>query len=154
LKFIGHTGSGFNFENLPIIYHKLREIEILHCPIKNVPYLNRETIWVKPTTVIEVKCNAWTNNKIMRAPIFLRIRHDKPASQCVIEMSNRIFIDTAGDINKSQVDSDINKNENDSSHLIENNKYFSHLKKEFWKATRDHPAITKRDLIDYYDKMN
>jgi bifunctional non-homologous end joining protein LigD len=28
------------------------------------------------------------------------------------------------------------------------------LKKEFWKATIDHPAITKRELINYYDKMN
>jgi len=153
LRFIGHTGSGFNFENLPIIYQKLREIEILHCPVRNVPYLNRETTWVKPITVIEVKFNDWTNNKIMRAPIFLRIRNDKPPSQCVIEISDRIFNGTAGDIKKSQINIDRNKNEN-GSHITENKDSFSHLKKEFWRATRDHPAITKRDLIDYYDKMN
>lgn len=155
LKFIGHTGSGFNFENLPIIYQKLREIETIQCPIRNVPYLNRETIWVKPTTVIEVKFNDWTNNKIMRAPIFLRVRNDKPPSECVIEISDRIFNDiAAGDINKSQVNNNINKNKHSSSPVTENNKSFSHLKKEFWKATRDRPAITKRDLIDYYDKMS
>ena len=60
-------------------------MEIPICPIRNVPYLNRETVWVKPITVIEVKFNDWTNNKIMRSPIFLRIRNDKPSSQCIIE---------------------------------------------------------------------
>jgi bifunctional non-homologous end joining protein LigD len=153
LRFIGHTGSGFNFENLHIIYQKLREIEISYCPIKSVPYLNRETVWVKPITVIEVKFNDWTNNKIMRAPIFLRIRNDKPSSQCIIEINKKASNDSVSNKNKIQVNDDETKMEN-SSQVIDNNKSFSHLKKEFWKATKDHPAITKGDLIDYYDKMN
>jgi bifunctional non-homologous end joining protein LigD len=153
LRFIGHTGSGFNFENLPIIHQKLREIEISYCPIRNVPYLNRETVWVKPITVIEVKFNDWTNNKIMRAPIFLRIRNDKPPSQCIIEINNKTSNDFATKKNKYQVNGNGTKIEN-FSNITENNTPFSHLKKEFWKATKDHPAITKGDLIAYYDKMN
>jgi bifunctional non-homologous end joining protein LigD len=151
LRFIGHTGSGFDFENLPIIHQKLREIEISYCPIRNVPYLNRETVWVKPITVIEVKFNDWTNNKIMRAPIFLRIRKDKPPSQCIIEISNKTSNNSASPKkNESQFNGDGKKVENFSQVT----KPFSHLKKEFWKATKDHPAITKGDLIDYYDKMS
>ena len=34
LRFIGHTGSGFSFENLSLIHQKLREIEIPYCPIE------------------------------------------------------------------------------------------------------------------------
>ena len=161
LRFIGHTGSGFSFENLHIIHQKLREMEIPICPIRNVPYLNRETVWVKPITVIEVKFNDWTNNKIMRSPIFLRIRNDKPPSQCIIETPsirtpNRIM----SKIPKYEDNSDnskINKSENNTkrgNYLTEINKQFSNLKKEFWSATKDHPAITKGDLIEYYDKMN
>ena len=102
-----------------------------------------------------MKFNDWTNNKIMRAPVFLRMRNDKPPSQCIIEISDRdrTFSDITGNTNKPQVNSDRNENENGSP-LTENNKSFSHLQKEFWKAARDHPAITKRDLINYYDKMN
>ena len=88
LRFIGHTGSGFSFESLSLIHKKLREIEIPYCPVDNIPYLNRETVWVRPITVLEVKFNNWTGNKIMRAPIFLRIREDKPPHQCIIEISN------------------------------------------------------------------
>ena len=53
--------------------------------------------------------------------------------------------------------SKINKSENNTkrgNYLTEINKQFSNLKKEFWSATKDHPAITKGDLIEYYDKMN
>ena len=34
------------------------------------------------------------------------------------------------------------------------NQQFSNLKKEFWSATKYHPAITKGDLIEYYDKIS
>ena len=158
LRFIGHTGSGFNFENLSLIHQKLREIEIPYCPIANVPYLNRETVWVKPIMVIEVKFNNWTNNNIMRAPIFLNIRQDKPPSQCVMDTaittrSTRI----SGKAKKDNDNSDMNKsnnNGNNDNRTIEIDLQFSNLKKEFWRATKNHPAISKRDIIEYYDKMN
>ena len=53
--------------------------------------------------------------------------------------------------------SKINKSENNTkrgNHLTEINQQFSNLKKEFWSATKNRPAITKGDLIEYYDKMN
>ena len=65
----GHTGSGFSFESLSLIHKKLREIEIPYCPVDYIPYLNRETVWKRPITVVEVKFNNWTYNKIMRVQI-------------------------------------------------------------------------------------
>ena len=156
LRFIGHTGSGFNFESLSLIHKKLREIEIPYCPVDNIPYLNRETVWVRPITVIEVKFNNWTFNKIMRAPIFLRIREDKPTYQCIIEISN---------ITSSQISDNIRMNDEDDNNLkithsknnnrvTEVDQQFSNLKKEFWGATKYRPAITKGDLIEYYNKIS
>ena len=154
LRFIGHTGSGFSFESLSLVHKKLREIEIPYCPVDNIPYLNRETVWVRPITVIEVKFNNWTGNKIMRAPIFLRIREDKPPYQCTIEISgltnSLMFADT---IKKDEDDNGLTNNKNGDP-KTELDQQFSNLKKEFWSATEYHPAITKGDLMEYYGKMS
>lgn len=158
LRFIGHTGSGFSFEDLSIIYQKLKEIKIPYCPVEMVPYLNRDTVWVKPITVIEVKLNDWTNNKIMRSPIFLKIRQDKPPSECIIETSHTKYTEIQDKINKDEDNSNKkisnNNNKNDNYVTETDQQQFSNLNKEFWRATENHPAITKADIIEYYDKIN
>src|SRR6476659_7285377 len=73
-RFVGHTGSGFNFEQLDNIYTKLKEMITDKCPIKYVPYTNRDPIWIRPELVAEIKYTGWTNDRIMRAPIFIRFR--------------------------------------------------------------------------------
>lgn len=154
LRFIGHTGSGFDLEALRTVHSKLKNIEVATCPIGNVPYLNRETTWVKPMTVVEVKFNDWTSNKIMRAPIFLRIRQDKLPSQCTIETSNPVTVDAKLSVNTSKNYGDVSKNKiKKNSYEINTNIRFSNLKKEFWTATKHFPSITKGDLIEYYDKI-
>ena len=85
LRFVGHTGSGFNFDQLGKVYNKLKEMRIEKCPIDNIPYTNRDPSWIEPILVAEVKFNDWTQEKIMRAPIFLRFREDKMASECIVE---------------------------------------------------------------------
>ena len=156
LRFIGHTGSGFNFESLSIIHKRLREIEIPYCPVDNIPYLNRETVWVRPITVIEVKFNNWTFNKIMRAPIFQRLREDKPPHQCIIEISNITSSPEISDkITNDEDDNDLKMTHGkNNNHATVVDQQFSNMKKEFWGATEYRPAITKGDLIEYYSKMS
>lgn len=84
-KFIGHCGSGFDFAKISSIYNNLEKIKTERCPVEYIPYINRETTWVKPVFVIEVKFNNWTKDKIMRSPIFLRLREDKSPKECIIE---------------------------------------------------------------------
>ena len=67
------------------IFNNLEKIKTERCPIEHIPYINRETTWVKPVFVVEVKFNNWTKDKIMRAPIFLRLREDKNPQECIIE---------------------------------------------------------------------
>jgi bifunctional non-homologous end joining protein LigD len=78
LKFIGHCGSGFNFKQIIKIYQQLEKIKTEKCSVNDIPYVNRESTWVKPVFVVEVKFNGWTDDMIMRSPIFLRCRVDKP----------------------------------------------------------------------------
>jgi bifunctional non-homologous end joining protein LigD len=145
LRFVGHTGSGFNLNQLKEIYNELQKIRIEKCPVEYVPYTNREPVWVSPNLVVEVKFSEWTNEKIMRSPIFLRFREDKGPYDCIVERerhSNEIVQLTkknycgggggGGDNNRSA---------------------FSNLDKVFWNKTQEHPQFTKNDLIDYYDKI-
>jgi bifunctional non-homologous end joining protein LigD len=42
-------------------------------PIDHIPYTNGKPTWIKPHLVAEVKFDNWTNEKILRAPIFQRL---------------------------------------------------------------------------------
>ncbi len=85
LQFVGHTGSGFDFLSLRQIYDKLQKMRINKCPIEYVPYTNRDPFWVQPELVAEIKFSNWTHEMIMRSPIFLRLREDKPPKECILE---------------------------------------------------------------------
>ena len=47
-------------------------------PIDHIPYLNGKPTWIKPQLVAEIKFDNWTNEKILRAPIFQRFREINP----------------------------------------------------------------------------
>ncbi|MDQ3984867.1 MAG: non-homologous end-joining DNA ligase, partial [Thermoproteota archaeon] len=141
LRFVGHTGSGFNLNQLKEIYNELQKIRIEKCPVEYIPYTNREPVWVSPNLVVEVKFSEWTNEKIMRSPIFLRFREDKGPYDCIVERE---------------------RHSNEIVQLTKKNYYggsgnnrsaFSNLDKVFWNKTQEHPQFTKNDLIDYYDKI-
>ncbi|MDQ6724155.1 MAG: hypothetical protein M3Z01_07825, partial [Thermoproteota archaeon] len=171
-KFIGHCGSGFDFEQLHDIFDNLKKIKTELCPIDYVPYINRVTTWVKPVLIVEVKFNDWTIEKIMRGPVFLRFREDKNSQECIIENNNKMILSKIIDSEKKnqkikiQVpetkdkDNFNSKNNisidqqttNPSSSNIHYN--FSNMEKIFWNETKFHPSITKKDLIEYYNQIS
>jgi bifunctional non-homologous end joining protein LigD len=136
LRFIGHSGSGFDSEQVQEIFKRLAPLTQSHQPIDFLPYVNREPVWVKPELVAEVKFNGWSQDRIMRAPIFSRFREDKSPKECIIEVpeeTRRVIVQ------KSQP----------------RKKYgFSNLQKVYWPATPEHDALKKRDLIEYYDHVS
>ena len=52
-------------------------MQIDKCPIDYVSYTNRDPTWIRPELIAEIKFSDWTEEKIMKAPIFLRFREDK-----------------------------------------------------------------------------
>ncbi|HEY7572123.1 MAG TPA: non-homologous end-joining DNA ligase [Nitrososphaeraceae archaeon] len=190
-RFVGHTGSGFNFEQLDNIYTKLAEMTISKCPIRYVPYTNRDPIWIRPELVAEIKYSNWTNDRIMRAPIFLRFREDKKPEECTIEDEQHIEeiivtnntntnTDTNNSNSMTKTPNDQNKEafkqktsgiilNNDTVHKMDkkisspyslssststSNSEFSNLGKVFWPETKEHPELTKGNLIEYYNKIS
>jgi bifunctional non-homologous end joining protein LigD len=155
-RFVGHTGSGFDFVQLDKIYKKLQAMRIDKQPIDYVPYTNRVPIWIRPELVAEIKFSGWTEEKIMRAPIFLRFREDKGPKECLIEGEKPTEKVLEKPVKEQEVQSK-NAKENlanektngDSSYLL-----FSNLDKVFWDETSTHPQLTKKDLIKYYDRVS
>ena len=155
LIFAGHAGTGFNDRTLEEIYLKIKPLETNSKPVDRIPYLNRQTKWLKPVLVAEVKFDDWTPDGILRAPVFLRLRYDKKPEDCIIEADKPSR-------NLSEVGNEPKyiKKENARTKTSHKNKSNGITKvavtnpdKVYWKATKQHPAYLKKDLIDYYDKI-
>ncbi|HEY7924720.1 MAG TPA: hypothetical protein VII62_16145, partial [Vicinamibacteria bacterium] len=43
-----------------------------------------EHVFVEPQLVVEVRYLTWTAEGLLRQPVFLRLRDDKPLEECVV----------------------------------------------------------------------
>ncbi|MGB7575307.1 MAG: non-homologous end-joining DNA ligase, partial [Thermodesulfobacteriota bacterium] len=85
LMFIGHVGGGFTANNLRDIRGQLDPLVQKECPFTLKPETNSPVTWVKPELVCEVALSGWTEDGVMRHPVFLRLREDKAAREVVRE---------------------------------------------------------------------
>jgi bifunctional non-homologous end joining protein LigD len=85
LTYIGHVGGGFTANNLRDIRQKLEPLIRKECPFTVKPETNAPATWVKPELVCEVALSGWTEEAVMRHPVFLRLREDKAAREVVLE---------------------------------------------------------------------
>jgi bifunctional non-homologous end joining protein LigD len=85
LIFIGHAGGGFTVKTLKEIREKLDPLIQQQSPFRIEPETNAPVTWVKPELVCEVSFRGWTDENVMRQPIFLRLREDKSAHEVVRE---------------------------------------------------------------------
>ena len=89
LRFAGHTGSGFNTNQLEKTYNTIQNMRTEKSPIDHIPYTNGKPIWIRPELVAEIKFDNWTSEKILRAPIFQRFREDKSPEECTVQGESR-----------------------------------------------------------------
>ncbi len=85
LIYIGHSGGGFGAKNLKEIFERLQPLIQKECPFKIKPATNTPVTWVKPNLVCEVSFAGWTEDDIMRHPVFSRLREDKAAREVARE---------------------------------------------------------------------
>jgi bifunctional non-homologous end joining protein LigD len=85
LVYIGHSGGGFTTKTLREIREKMDPLIQKECPFKVKPETNAPVTWLKPKLVCEVVFHGWTDEGIMRQPVFLRLREDKAAHEVVRE---------------------------------------------------------------------
>ena len=81
LVYAGHSGSGFTQKTLKETWDKLRPLITGKCPFSTKPKTNMPATWVRPKLICEVKFQEWTQDHIMRVPIFLGLRIDKKITE-------------------------------------------------------------------------
>jgi bifunctional non-homologous end joining protein LigD len=85
LVYIGHTGGGFSVKALAEMRDKMDPFIRKTCPFKTAPKTNAPVTWLKPQLVCEVAFHGWTDDNLLRQPVFLRLRDDKPAREVIRE---------------------------------------------------------------------
>ncbi len=85
LMYIGHVGGGFSEKDLGNVRQKLEPLIQKECPLKVKPETNAPVTWVQPQLICEVGLSGWTEDGVMRQPVFVRLREDKAAREVVRE---------------------------------------------------------------------
>jgi bifunctional non-homologous end joining protein LigD len=81
LVYAGHTGSGFDGRELERVIRLLKPLETNTPPFAKRPRTNERPHWTKPALVAQVKFGEWTDDGVLRQPIYLGLRDDvKPRS--------------------------------------------------------------------------
>ena len=81
LRYCGHVGGGFTRQSLKEVHEKLEPLFIITPPFINAPKVSPETTWIKPQLVCEVSFAEWTDEGLLRQPVFQGLRIDKKAKE-------------------------------------------------------------------------
>lgn len=136
LTYVGHAGTGFDEKTLAELFEKLGKIKQPDSPVTPTPKTNEEAVWVKPELVCEVEFSEWTDDGLMRHPVYLGLRTDKSADDVVRE---EVKVES-----KKTHDS---KSEEQEILEYGNKKVkFTNRSKVFWPDD----GIMKGNLLDYY----
>ena len=149
LTYAGRAGSGFTDRELADVKRTLESRRRRDPPCAGPIQGEKETTWVEPSLVCEVEYTEWTEEKLLRQPVFLRFRDDKAPEECV----RRVRGDTAprgddagngspGPEGKAPRSRSLARDEVGAGPRFE----LTNLKKVFWPEE----GYTKGDLIDYY----
>lgn len=85
LRYSGRVGTGFDQKDLASLAKKLRSIERGESPFKKNSPRERGLHWVKPVLVAEVSFANWTQDRVLRVPVFHGLREDKPPEEIHME---------------------------------------------------------------------
>jgi bifunctional non-homologous end joining protein LigD len=157
--YIGHAGGGFTEEDLDEVYAKLEPLQRKTSPFKEEPETNTPVTWVKPELVCEVSFSEWTDEGLMRQPVFLGLREDKSAEKVVKEKpvssspdkEENIKQDTEEDNKANNMKSEERSNSKEGEITINNrNLKLTNLDKPYFPDD----GYTKSDVIEYYRKVS
>lgn len=85
LRYAGRVGTGFDHQTLRDIRKTLSALEIDESPFEVNSPKGKSLHWVKPIKVCEVSFAQWTDEGILRTPVFMGLREDKPAKDIGME---------------------------------------------------------------------
>lgn len=164
LKYAGHTGTGFTEKLQADLYKKLKPLITKETPFAKKPKTNMPCTWVKPKLVCEIKFGEWTQENIMRIPVFLGLREDKnprevtkekPVAIKKAKTKKKVAHKGAKTRSKSRALAPsrktlLNDKEKKQVLTIDGKELtFTNLDKLYWPKEK----IAKRAVIDYYHQV-
>ncbi|MDP9229379.1 MAG: DNA ligase D, partial [Bacteroidota bacterium] len=162
LRYMGHTGTGFDQKSLKELWGKMQLLITEKSPFKEKIKVNMPVTWIKPKLVCQVHYTEVTEGGLLRHPVYLGLRTDKNFKdvQKINEESVSVVDKKPGAVSrkkqakkslskKSSTESEENSS-TDNTISIEGKKVaVSNLNKIWWPKEK----ITKGDLINYYEKI-
>lgn len=85
LQYIGNCGSGFADAELKRLMPLLAARAETACPFVTVPPTTDVITWIRPELVIDVEYANWTDDGLLRAPVYKGVRVDKVAHEVHLE---------------------------------------------------------------------
>jgi bifunctional non-homologous end joining protein LigD len=147
LTYTGRAGSGFTDAQLRGVR---RELEASRRPdpacIGPIPN-DKDITWVEPRVVCEVEFTEWTDEGLLRQPVFLRFRDDKRPEECVGSGgAGQRGSGAANGVTELAGTADEELKLASRPAVPPPRLDFTNLKKVFWPDD----GYTKGDLIEYY----
>lgn len=132
LKYLGHTGTGFDNKTLQELWQKMQPLVIPKSPFKEKVRVNMPVTWLKPKLVAEIFYAELTQDGVLRHSVFKGLRIDK----------------NINDVKKTKT----NPGNNSKDNIVKIDGHpltLTNLSKLYWPKEK----ISKGDLIAYYDTM-
>jgi len=166
LRFIGHVGSGFDAKRHEELSGKLKDLAVGACPFSAVPEANEKPAWVSPELVARVKFSGWTQEHLLRHPVFIALREDvRPAdcqwesevAQAAVEPPTAPAVVRSPEVvgkvlnTTAQIEAELFKGRAETIAMELDGKRlrFSNLNKVYFPES----GYTKRDLLAYYYRV-
>ncbi len=138
LRHAGQVGTGFDQKMMKAIYDRLRPLITKTCPLHPKPKIKEAVTWVRPEVVCQIRFLERTQDDMIRAPVFVAFRDDKPPEEVVREQA--IDVPAAGpalDLTGKEALVEVD------GHSLK----FTNLDKVFFPKD----GWKKRDLLQFYD---
>jgi bifunctional non-homologous end joining protein LigD len=140
LRHVGQVGTGFDHKTMRAIFERLQPLVTKNCPFSSKPRLKDAVTWVEPEIVAQIRFTEWTPEGNLRAPVYVGIREDKPASEVVREAAPAADLPTGKlHLAGKEVLVDI------EGHSLK----FTNLDKVMFPKD----GYKKRDLLEFYDRV-
>jgi bifunctional non-homologous end joining protein LigD len=147
LIYSGRAGTGFSEQQLKTIRTTLDGIRRDHPACAGTLPQEQGTSWVEPRLVCEVEFTEWTEEGLLRQPVFLRFRDDKAPEECVVSGEVSEVGEATGVVVASSTTGTRPSFGKDRKRRSEDSTAeFTNLNKIFWPDD----GYTKGDLITYY----
>jgi len=150
LKYVGHTGTGFDTKELARLSALLKKRETKTSPFSERVKTNEPAHWVRPDLVAQIRFTEWTADDKLRHPVYLGLRDDKAAVEVVREEPARnpdsglqAVIDRLRELEDAHKDGELALPNGDRVNV-------TNLAKVFWPALK----VTKGDLLRYYVEVS